>query len=160
MDNIIKECASYIICHREQKKGQYINHSNNIKSQYVIYSNLDEYVTNNKNKRFSELLFLLIEKTGKTDIELYKNAGIDRRLISKIRSNDDYNPSKNTILAVVIALELNKKEADELLLSAGYSLSRSDDYDLAISFFIEKGIYDFYQINNILYQMGFDVFDI
>ena len=53
---------------------------------------------------------------------------------------------------------LSRDDANILLASAGYSLSRSDDYDLAIAFCISRGIFDFNDINELLYELGFEVF--
>lgn len=53
--------------------------------------------------------------------------------------------SKNTAIALALALELNKEETDQLLGAAGYSLS-----DLVIQFFLEKEIYDINAVNKAL----------
>lgn len=73
-------------------------------------------------------------------------------------SNKNYIPCKKTVIALCLALELNREEADQLLFSAGYSLSPAEDYDLAIAFFIDKKVYDFFEINEVLEHFGFDVF--
>ena len=121
-------------------------------------SEADAYLRFNRGLSFNERLFSLIDRTGKKDSEIYKRARIDRRLFSKIRSNRDYVPCKKTVIALCLALELNREQADELLSSAGYSLSRADDYDLVIAFCIEKRIFDLFDINEILYHFGFEVF--
>ncbi len=57
---------------------------------------------------------------------------------------------KNTIIALALALELNKKETDELLSPAGYSLSDSDTCDLVVQFCLEKKIYNIHDVNQAL----------
>ncbi len=116
------------------------------------------YVKQNREMLFSEQLFAFIDAEGKRDSEIYKKALIDRRLFSKIRSNKNYIPSKKTVIALCLALELSRSDADKLLSSAGYSLSRSDDYDLIISFCMEKRIFDFMEINEALNYFGLEVF--
>ncbi len=104
-------------------------------------------ILNQQEKPFSITLLNLIDKKGITDVECYKRANIDRKLFSKIRSNIDYKPSKNTVLALVIALKLDLQEANTLLCSAGYSLSNSFIADIIITYFIQKRNYDIDLIN-------------
>ncbi|MEH7883956.1 hypothetical protein V7654_06485 [Bacillus sp. JJ1609] len=111
---------------------------------------IEMFINNKRQPTLQDVLFKMIDKKGATDAEIYKKAGMDRRLFSKIRSNPKYRPSKNTVLALALALELNKKETDKLLSSAGYSLSDSDTSDLIIQFCIEKKIYNILQVNHAL----------
>lgn len=103
---------------------------------------------------FSQYLQKLIRRSGETDSEIYGRAGIDRRHFSKIRCDASYAPKKMTVIAFAIALRLPYHDADALLRLAGYTLSRSSKFDLIIRFFIERGIYDFVQINDALYDFG------
>jgi len=109
-------------------------------------------------KTFSEMLFQLIRERGGDEVAIYTRAMIDRRLFSKIRSAKDYSPSKQTVLAFAIALKLDITEAENLLESAGFALSKSIRYDLAVRFFIENKIYDFNKINDTLFCYKFPLF--
>ena len=104
------------------------------------------------NKSFSETLLNFIDEKNLTDVECYKKANIDRKLFSKIRSNVDYKPSKNTVLAFVVALKLSLKEANILLNSAGYSLSHSFITDIVVEYFILNKKYNIDLINIALYE--------
>ncbi len=97
-------------------------------------SEIVDFIKNNRKPTFNQILFSFIDKKGHSDSYIYKRAGIDRRHFSKIRSNSDYRPGKNTAIALALALQLNKKETDKLLSSAGYSLSDSETFDLVIQF--------------------------
>ena len=111
---------------------------------------LDKFVNDKRKPTFKQILFGFIDQKGMEDTALYKRAGLDRRHFSKIRTNPDYRPGKNTVIALAMALELDKKETDHLLTAAGYSLSESDTFDLVIQFCLEQKIYDLDTINQAL----------
>lgn len=75
------------------------------------YSNIDEYIDSNKNEnKFQKLLFKYIDDRNLKDSDVYNKVHIDRRLFSKIRSDEDYHPSKDTVILLGLSLELNINE--------------------------------------------------
>jgi O-acetyl-ADP-ribose deacetylase (regulator of RNase III) len=111
-----------------------------------------EDVVGNLDEPFSATLLRLIDASGKKDSEVYNRANIDRRLFSKIRSNAHYAPSKPTVLAFAVALELTLDQTEDLLERAGFALSHSRKFDVIVEYFIASGKYDVYEINEVLFS--------
>ena len=101
---------------------------------------------------FTETLLKLIDKTGKKDSEIYKKANLSKQHFSKIRNNPDYKPTKQTAIALALALELDLEQTKDLIGRAGYALSNSSKFDLIIRYFIEQKNYNVVEINIALYE--------
>lgn len=123
-----------------------------IKSDSVKNKTLKEYMQL-MDKSFAYKLFDLIDESGMTDVECYKKANVDKKTFSKIKCNPQtYKPSKQTAVAFAIALQLDLDETQDLLASAGLTLSRSFTFDKIIRYFIQKEIYDIFVINEALFE--------
>ena len=103
---------------------------------------LNKFLSQNKTKSFRELLFSFIDRSGLKDSDVYRKAGIDRRLFSKVRCNENYVLCKENILKLCVSLRLNLDDTSKLLESAGYSLSTTNNYDLILRYCIVNKIYD------------------
>ena len=142
---------------KESAPLQEVSYETSLK-QYEIdaeESAVSEDIFSRLEDSFSTLLFKMIRKKQMTNAEVYKNANLDRRLFSKIISNSDYTPRKNTVLALAISLRLNLEETQELLRSAGYAISHSSKADLIIEYYIlhqENKYYNIDDLNFLLFQ--------
>lgn len=106
--------------------------------------------TNRDENKFQTLLFKYIDDRNLKDSDVYNKVHIDRRLFSKIRGDENYHPSKDTVILLGLSLKLNLDELLDLLNSASYSLPKNNYYDLIIRFCFTEGIYDIKDINELL----------
>lgn len=119
--------------------------------EFIKEKSLKDYVKS-MDKSFREMLFDLIDKSGMTDVECYKRANVDKRTFSKIKSNKDYRPSKQTVIAFAISLKLDLDTAQALLATVGFTLSHSSVFDKIILYFILNRNYDIFEINEALFE--------
>lgn len=99
---------------------------------------------------FSTMLMQLIDARGLTDAQVYKRANISRQHFSKMR-NPGYRPTKKTVVALAVALELPLADTNELLGRAGFALTHSSKFDIIVEYFISRGDYDIFAINQALF---------
>lgn len=94
-----------------------------------------------KSETFYNVLMKFKKKKGiQKDTELYKRARVSRKTFHLIKRNDFYCPSKQTIMAFVVALRLNEDETRELFSSAGVTFCSSRADDTFYDYLIRSGI--------------------
>lgn len=106
-----------------------------------------------KKEKFADLLLKYIQRSGMTNAEIYKRANISKSVFSAILIDKDRLPKKNNIIALALALKLNLKETETLLMKAGYTFSNSIVTDLVVVYCINHHKYDIDEINRILYEL-------
>lgn len=111
-----------------------------------------EEIVSHLGESFQARLFRMIDERGMSDPEVYKRANVDRKNFSKIRCRKNYTPQKRTIVALAIAMRLNLDDTRDLLASAGMLLTNNDKTDLIVTFCIENGIYDIFEVNALLFR--------
>lgn len=101
---------------------------------------------------FAVTLLKLIDVKGITDVECYKKANVSKQTWYKIMNEKSYKPSKNTVIAFAIALELTLEETKHLLATVGFTLSKSSKFDIIIEYFLINGEYNIFTINEALFK--------
>ncbi len=117
------------------------------------YPDISKTISNHEDILQDKLRHLILSK-NLDEVEIYKKADIDRKLFSKIRTQPDYHPNKNTLIKLCLSMKLNTEETDDVLKAAGYSLSSSIKSDLIIKYCFKRRIYDIVTVNQILDHFG------
>jgi len=124
-----------------------------IKSPTPNYGSINEFIQQSDDILQDNIRKIILSKQL-DEVEVYKKADIDRKLFSKIRTQPDYHPNKNTLLKLCLAMNLDTDETENLLKSAGYSLSKSLRSDLILRYCFGNHIFDVITVNQILDHYG------
>ena len=128
-------------------------------SEMTVSNRKIEDLISQMDETFSQRLIRMIRERDMTESEAYKKAYVDRRHFAKIKKDEYYAPSKKTVLAFSIALELTLDETKDLLRSAGYALSRSSKFDIIVVYFLQNHDYNMFDINEVLYEYDQPIFE-
>ena len=125
-----------------------------LRKQYLMWE-----VKQRSRSTFSNKVLTLLDRKGIEPRAFYRQAGIDRKLFSKLKTDFCYQPKKETALRCCLALRLKVDEALDLLKSAGYTLSDSSSFDLAIRYCLANEVYDLSAVNMLLEALDEKAFD-
>ncbi|MBQ2661229.1 MAG: hypothetical protein IJF80_01090 [Clostridia bacterium] len=120
----------------------------------AVYTAFISNLKKNLNQTFADKLLYYIRIKSLRTSAVYKAAQVDKRLFSKIISDPDYTPSKDTAIALAIGLKLSLDETNDLLARAGYALSHSNQRDVIIEYFFNAKIYNLFDINEVLLNLN------
>lgn len=113
-----------------------------------------EQFLDRKEDSFKDRLFKLIDQRGLTDAQVYKKANMCRQDFSKLRNGTVQAFDKERIFALAIAMELTLSETVDLLQRAGKAMKPDSIFDRIIEYCITHQIYNFHQVNQLLYEYG------
>ena len=100
---------------------------------------------------FASTVLALIDARGLTDVQVYKRANLSRQVFSRLRRDEGYRPTKQTAVALALALELDLSETADLLGRAGYALGHASVFDVVVEWCIERGRFDVFEVNELLF---------
>lgn len=103
-------------------------------------------------KSFADMLQFWISDKNLKPSNVYTMANLNKSSFNNIINHPNVIPKKNTALACIIGLQLGLKDAEDLLKRAGYTFSDSQLTDVIVRCYIENGIYDISEINDVLYE--------
>jgi hypothetical protein len=103
---------------------------------------------------FADLLMRHVRAKGGDAPAVYTAARIDRRTYSSIISHPFRQVSKRTAVQFALALRLDRKAADELLLAVGFALSPVIPEDVVFAEAIAEGNGDLRSVSERLYEQG------
>ena len=106
-----------------------------------------------KGESFADMVARKLGERGMSDGECVRRANLDRRLLGKILNNSHYRPSRQTALALAVALELPLDEARELLMKAGYGLTHANKTDIVVEYCLMTGHTNLTEINEVLFKL-------
>lgn len=151
------EIEEYYLHHGKSSRMRFANMENiyadRVPLKKIKKERSFENILKDLEEPFNLSLLKIIDAKGLTDPEVYKKANIDRKLFSKIKTNKDYHPRKNTVLSLCIALELGLDDTKDLLQKCGYALSMASKFDIIIQYFIDNENYDIYEIDGTLFSL-------
>lgn len=124
----------------------YQNQFNNLSSRVFDAIELNEV----KDQSFSSMLSEFVNKKYKKDADFYKDIYMSRQLFSKIINNQNYQPTRETVMKCCVGLKLGERDAQLLMMSAGYSFSSALDLDLIVKMCLAKRCYDPMRIDQLL----------
>lgn len=100
---------------------------------------------------FTEYLNKLLIDSNEDNPTIYKAANISKQQFSRIISDKNYTPKKETILALAVSLRQDVNGTNNLLNKAGYALTNTSKRDVIVQYFIELEKFDIQAINEALY---------
>lgn len=104
---------------------------------------------------FARVLSDALKKYRLKERKLYKKANISRMTLRQlINGSENKAVTKEEVLGIAAAFERNTEDMRSFIEKSGFEFSFSDKRDVIISMLTEKGIYDVFQINTLLFYFG------
>lgn len=105
---------------------------------HISYQSIDSFISkfNATIPPFYEFIYKKIDESNfNNEVELYKNAEIDRKRWSDLINNKCEHPKKDTLFKLAISLKLSIEDTDILLATRGYCINHNLYRDKLLSYF-------------------------
>ncbi len=111
-------------------------------------------INNSKKSGFYDLFFDYMIKNNQQSSDIYKKSNLETKLFTQIVSNKNFNPDKNTILALSIAMQLDYDDTVKMLETQGYSFDNNSKADIITEYYIKhhNQNYNIYHLNCLLFD--------
>jgi hypothetical protein len=144
--------------YRPETKGSYPNQDGILQAERDLspnftYKRIDK-IAIEKGLSFSELLFKFIDAGKFNEVVLYQHVGVSKSVFSKIRTDDNYQPDKDTVFKFAIGLQLSLEDGIEFLASAGFNFKVSSHRDLVIRHCLSLRKYGLMMVDDLLIQFN------
>ena len=121
-------------------------------SEKISTASLDK-MFENSTRYFGDALIEMIAERRLTNSEVYRAANISKQTFSNIRKSEN-PPKRETVAALAIGMKLTVKEAEMLYEAAGYSLTKTNKFDVCIRYFLINKRYNIVENNIFLDSYG------
>ncbi len=93
----------------------------------------------------------IVNNSHKSHKDIYEKAQVSERMFYLIISGR--TPTKATLLALALSLEMNIAEIENILQKAGYVLSKSIAFDMVVKWMVENETNKLMNINYVLDEL-------
>ena len=115
-------------------------------------SNHTSALSSEEMQAFVKKLSHYMTSSGISEADFCFKANITPAKLKEIVACTDARITKNTVIALSMALELSLEELMNLLHMAGYELADTSKFDLIIKYCISENMYDLFDVNQILFR--------
>ena len=110
---------------------------------------------------FPARLLMYVNKKWDGDAPgVYKRSYVARNVYSRLVSRNTAKVNKLTVMKFALGLQLERRDADLLMQSAGFAFSNSIPWDMAVAYCIDHQIWNIDDLNEILMSNGYEPFPV
>ncbi|MBO4242366.1 MAG: macro domain-containing protein [Clostridiales bacterium] len=139
----------YGLTPEDREEMTWLKRRRELYARELNYNRRNASFADDSQKSFATKVFEYADEKGIKDSQLYggaKQIYFSKSILSDMRSDPDYHPSKFVSIVICLVLRLSLDETLDLMERAGYTLSRSRKADLVVRGCIEHRKYDYFTV--------------